>query len=47
MIIDWDGEFIIENIQMNQNLHIQEITTMISILNMPTVQLSSPDVERP
>ena len=47
MVIDWDGEFILENYSMNRNLHIQVITMMISISTMATVQLFTWDVERP
>ena len=47
MVIDWDGKFAIENNQMNQNLHVQVITMMISISNMATVQLFMADVVRP
>ena len=46
MVIDWDGKFIIENNQINQNFHIQGITMMISISNMAMVQLLPTDVER-
>ena len=47
MVIDWDGEFILETNPMNQNLYFQVITTMISISTMATVQLFTKDVERP
>ena len=45
MIIDWDGKFIKENNQINQNR--QAITMMISISNMAMVQMFTSDVERP
>ena len=47
MVIDWEGEFIFENKEIQSNHHIQVITMMILILNMALVQLFTVDVERP
>ena len=47
MVIDWDGELISQNGEMNLNFHIQVTTMMTSILNMVLVQLFIKDVERP
>ena len=49
MVIDWHGEFILNNNEMNLNVlkQIQVITMRISILNMAQIQLLTMDVERP